>query len=212
MTYKEAVDASKSREPTMLKLRDTSAHEIDDWICRRLHEAMRTMLAAVAYADKSNQKREAFAVSLNCIQQCGLYECDLLWLVSQGYVIHLRECTEEAGCTRKFIAGGVTISTQSCFALTEPGEEFALAVCGGEGDALLTSAMTHDQLRPRWDSERRELFFRGHLIKRFRLPSRIRSQCYRHLRKNAGRVKSTIHYHLAMTKIRSGVSTIRFAI
>jgi hypothetical protein len=158
----------------MLKFRGAKVNEIDEWMCHRLKEALQTLLAASNYASKSNASEESFAVSLQCLQQCGLHECDLHWLVSQSLTIHLIECTNQQDLSRIFRPGGLRIGPQSCFVLSDEGKAFANSVCSSSIDRLMVSKRSENSsfaVTPSWDDERRELHYRGHLIKRYRLPS-----------------------------------------
>jgi hypothetical protein len=165
----------------MLKCKDKQAIELEPWMSCRLTEGLRTLLAAAVYAKKAQVQPEAFAVSFSCLQVCGLYECDLHWLLSQALLIHLSESTSLGDKRRLFQCAGPEIGLRSCFVLTQDGERFATKICTAQQApnedklngpmAELSFDVPPRQPRPVWDENRRELHFNGHLIKRFRLPS-----------------------------------------
>jgi hypothetical protein len=97
----------------------------------------------------------------------GLRVTDLRWLTDRGLVGHAEELVRRAG-RRRFTSGvGLSVSARSCFVLTAAGLQF----CEDAPAAPLIEESGTADHRPCWDGLRRELTWRGQLVKRFRTPA-----------------------------------------
>jgi hypothetical protein len=141
-----------------------------------MRQAFQLLLQAHEYACSMNLDSWDFAVELACLEEAGLTRSDVRWLSVQGYLLQAEEI-RNAGDRREFRSvGSLALPERSCFVLTAAGVQVAQRWQQTEGDCALpidegaeTTAPHHAV--PRWDAERRALFFGGHLIKRFKLPA-----------------------------------------
>lgn len=160
------------------------------WLRERLQQGLSTLLVSDRYAQLDGVDGERFAVSADELAEQGLTRCDLNWLVTQSFVVHLVELTSPNDLERSFRVGGATISASSCFFLTVSGVKFALELASAnsvpvQGVHLQTTTASADKKAaaippgppiseadlPRWDEMRHELWFGVELVKRYRLPS-----------------------------------------
>jgi hypothetical protein len=124
-----------------------------------------------------------FAVEWDDLARAGATHNDVRWLLAQGALEHGVEKTRPRDPRRTFqCPGGRTLGLGSCFALTAQGAEWSQALVrtarveappSGEprpGRSTPTGP-TDPAQRPRWDADRRELRFRGQVLKRYRSPA-----------------------------------------
>jgi hypothetical protein len=108
-----------------------------------------------------------FAVEIGCLQEAGLTNTFLRWLVHQGYARHGVERTDSGAQRRLFHPiENLGLPQNSCFVLTDAGADFAL------GGAPPAAVLVHVASRtPRWDETRRELRVGRVVVKRFKQPA-----------------------------------------
>lgn len=130
--------------------------------------AMAMLLRAVQYSRERSVTPWEFAVELPSLRAAGLSSADLRWLLCQGYVEHAEECSLPEKEDRQFRQGGNILTERSCFILTEAGL--------GRASAWLPIPMLPerrgDRSVPKYHPELRELWFRGKMVKRFRVPAK----------------------------------------
>jgi hypothetical protein len=139
------------------------------------------LLEANGYAQQCHQDLWEFAVEIEFLRAAGLTNSDLRWLVSREFLRHAYEITTPEDARRRFRKEVSTrFLEQSCFILTPAGETFARRVFGLPAAAsqpaelsLLpdTAVPTTSKPTPRWDSQRRELYLQGELVKQFKAPA-----------------------------------------
>lgn len=148
-------------------------------ISHKLKAALLALLEAFVYAEDTECDLWDFAVPIRHLQELGLIETDLRWLVRKGYVEHAREVTLEGDDGRVFRStGNLTFMRRTCFVLTEAGVAKSRSV--SETPAILPNE-THIVLvgdvqaaqEPVvcWDAEARNLRVNGQLVKRFKWPA-----------------------------------------
>jgi hypothetical protein len=126
----------------------------------RLRTGLALLLDALQTARALGHDPWQFAVELADLRSAGLTGTDLRLLVCQGYVAQAVERTAANDPQRRFEAAGeMALDPRSGFVLTEAG----LALAGGAAAVGRPAGAP-----PYWDTERRELWFRGRLVKRFR--------------------------------------------
>lgn len=147
-------------------------------ICNEsIKDALAMLSRAAEYAEDADSAAWDFAIEIHRLLGVGLNECDLRWLILKGYTEHARETTGRHSSGREFTyEGDLTFSESSCFVLTESGAKLAinfelLSANASVDEAAPVEETPPASARPFWDRERRELMYRGKLVKRFRLPS-----------------------------------------
>ena len=158
----------------MLKPKCLTDFELDVFSRDRLGEGLRILEAACNYAAQAGRPPSDYAVSLNALMTHGVFECDLMWLVSIAAIEHLIESTPARSKTRRFSTGGVSFRPKSCFVLTERGRKVSTELRQRiltESDTPLKKSAIRKMAIPRWDGCLRQLVFGATIIKRFRLPS-----------------------------------------
>jgi hypothetical protein len=145
----------------------------------RFREALTLLLQAHEYAQGLHRSPWDFALELEALRETGLNHNDCRWLVYQNYVLHAGAAglpldTDGQVDTKDRLV----LSTASCFILTPRGVSQARAVLGQELPASVLgapSALETDRpaavAGPRWDKDRRELWFGTALVKQFKVPA-----------------------------------------
>ena len=101
-----------------------------------------------------------FALPLQHLTHLGVDKSDLRWLVLHGYVTFRDRA-------RRFQPGAkIAASGDPRFKITEAG-----AVAAGRSIANSAEVISLCSPLPRWDSNLRQLLFKGCVVKRFRLPA-----------------------------------------
>jgi hypothetical protein len=118
-----------------------------------------------------------FAVGLPELLAAGLTGTDVRWLVAKGYVIQALERVKPSGKRRSFRRhANLALTPRSSFLLTDAGARFldhwqpslpSTAV----PDAPSDSAATPSLAVPHWDNALRKLWYRGTLVKWYRVPA-----------------------------------------
>jgi hypothetical protein len=133
----------------------------------RLAAAVPLLTGAAADARETGADPWQFAVTFAELVQAGLRAADLRWLVAAGLAGHAAELPA-VGDRRKFRPTRSTgVGAASCFLLTPAGARYFETPAPGARPAPPAPVVAV----PRWDANRRELTFRGLLVKRFRTPA-----------------------------------------
>lgn len=131
----------------------------------RLAAALPILCEALADADGYGPDAWQFAVTLGELTAAGLRATDLRWLTDRGLVGHAEELARRVGKRRFAPSVGLSVTARSCFVLTAAGRLF----CDAAPATRTVEASGTD--RPHWDIPRRELTWRGVVVKRFRTPA-----------------------------------------
>jgi hypothetical protein len=147
----------------------------------RLATALAVLHEARRYAAELEVSPWEFAVEWDDLARVGATHNDLRWLMAQGALEHGVERTRPRDLQRTFrFPAGRTLGSGSCFVLTSLGaswtEELVRALTAKlrvsePREAREPATYSAAVVRPAWDAERRELRFRGRLVKRFRSPA-----------------------------------------
>lgn len=154
-------------------------------IADRFRPALDALVIAFHYAEDSQIDRWQFAISLVELQASGATLADLRWLIFRGFAEHARETTIPGDTERSFRRLVPTaFPTDACFVLSAAGASFVTkALCTGQGTtapiesqstdiaARTTRTPADSRLTPEWDAVRRQLRYRGKVIKRYRVPA-----------------------------------------
>lgn len=154
-------------------------------------DALACLLRAREYADEVESDPWKFAVEWRLLRARGLEETDVRYLVARGLVDLRREISRRGAFERTFIAHDVPhLSSDTAFVLTAAGISFC-RLLGENGESPLVSDSQHTStspssltapqvaasdenvapVKPHWNRDRRELTFRGQLVKCYRVPS-----------------------------------------
>ena len=159
---------------------------------RAVIDALASLLRAREYADEVGLDPWKFAVEWRLLKARGLEETDIRYLVARGLVEFRREISLPSAFERTFVPHDVPrLSSDTAFILTPAGIAFCSAL-GENGESLSLPVDPHrtqtaptslpsgphfavppasQQAKPRWNPDRRELTFRGQLVKCYRVPS-----------------------------------------
>ncbi len=124
--------------------------------------------AALDAAAKLNLNRWEFAVRLPALHAEGLNETMVRELVARGWAEHAHEQIRPGANRRSFRRiANLALTERSCFVLTPAGEALLEpfdASANGNGHAA-------GRLLPKWDGNRRRLWYDGQLVKCYRVPA-----------------------------------------
>jgi hypothetical protein len=141
----------------------------------RILAAMQMLREAACLAKDAGNDPWDFAVELPNLLDLGISLAMCRWLVAKGFVLHRRELTREDEVCRHFgPVSQLKIVDRSCFIITNSGLE---VLCNGKllqtppQTNVPANLMTIKEPRPGWFAVRKELIFRGTVVKRFRLPA-----------------------------------------
>lgn len=118
--------------------------------------------AATLAADASCNRWE-FAVELPELLRAGASVTTLRWLVAKGLALHGTETRGEGDPRAITPTHSLRFGKRSCFVLAD------VSIDGTR--LTLATQIIEGKPPPHWDAERRELWFRGTLVKRFRVPA-----------------------------------------
>jgi hypothetical protein len=154
-------------------------------VAERFRPALDALLTAFNYAQDSHTDRWQFAIGMAELQAIGATLADLRWLILRGFAEHARETTIPGDAIRLFRPLVATaFPTETCFVLspvgaanftkvlhsgritTSPVESRSVPAAAGNAGIPAESRVT-----PAWDTVRRELRYRGKVIKRYRVPA-----------------------------------------
>ena len=142
------------------------------------------------YAQDAGTDLWDFALRTNKLYDAGLTISDLRWLVSKGFVQHAQETSIAGAPHRSFLPEqGIVFVPATCIVLTASGVALAELVMADSADPQTTTVLVEAQsvvggmapgidgaeeldLKPHWDSMRRELSLADAIVKRFRVPAR----------------------------------------
>jgi hypothetical protein len=133
-----------------------------------LTAAFRLLRRAHEYAAALDCGPWEFAVEIDSFHDVGLTNSDLRWLLLQGYIAHAWDVTQTTHGQRTFQSSGRILGPQSCFILTPAGLPVAGLV--GNGPPLRMPS-SQQPCRPRWEKDRRILWFGPCLVKQFKVPA-----------------------------------------
>ena len=144
---------------------------------------LQMLLRACDYAIDLQSDVWQFAVPLSQLKESGLTQLDAQWLVAKGWLVSAKETTVPSDTLRVFRkVDRLHDAADVAMILTPAGRE---AVQGlferhpsdkGENAGASLPARAVRTSKPRWDVERRELSFKGKLVKRFRVPA-VNQEC-----------------------------------
>lgn len=146
----------------------------------KLQKTLFTLLEAFEYAEDTESGIWDFAISIQHIDELGVTETDLRWLVKKGIIDHAREITSEGDDGRQFQStGNLTFYRDTNIVLTSEGVLAARAVVNGytnqpDSDSPIRTSNTFSNNQigkkaiPLWQSETRELWVGKVLVKHFK--------------------------------------------
>lgn len=135
------------------------------------------LLRAATYARNTGRVAWDFAVTLDELQRHGFSDCDVRWLLGEGYLGHGCKPPQSRDVARPLNDSPTAqFSDQSVFVLTAAGVELSrLLLERVNGVALTLSDDLNDLIDghevPCWDGQRRELRVGPIVVKRFRVPA-----------------------------------------
>lgn len=135
-------------------------------------------LEACCYAQDVGRSVWEFAIPLERLQQAGLNDNDLRWLLIKGFV-DVRSNAAKRRPPRKQSSTDrskpITFRPRTRFVLTEAGLRFAMSVCEPprleQPASPLSVSGASIASGPRWDVETRTLWLGIHLVKQFKVPA-----------------------------------------
>src|SRR5207249_5391373 len=112
----------EGRSPAPLKAVFGPIHRFADALGVPLRSALGLLLQGWEYAADCQREAWEFAIEIQSLQQQGLTNSDLRWLLCKGLAKHRTENTSAAGPERSFHAGSsLAFTNRSCFILTATG-------------------------------------------------------------------------------------------
>jgi hypothetical protein len=147
--------------------------------------ALGVLLRAYDYAVDSQADPWQFAVELSQLESSGASLLDVRWLILRKFAEHAQETTISGDECRSFRGLAVTcFPPDTCLVLSEEGARMirsalhAAPLSGTPGQHANSTAVTSEKVlsssaaaRPEWDAIRRELLYKGQIIKRYRVPA-----------------------------------------
>jgi hypothetical protein len=145
-----------------------------------LEKGLAMLLQAHEYTEQLRCCPWDFAVEIDRLRTAGLTHSDLRWLVHQGHLKHGTETTRRGTQQRSFKwAANLAFADNTCFVLTPSGVAYVRQLCadlhkdeaaqakeeGGAGVGASVGGL------PCWDAQRRELRYKGLLVKQFKQPA-----------------------------------------
>lgn len=157
-------------------LREAEERSSSITIPKKLKSGIHALQEAFRYARDVDSDPWEFAVSIGHLEQLGVTETDLRWLVRKGYIEHASEVTVQGDDGRQFRqTGDLTFCEHTCVILTNVGSRISCSVSGeqlvhGNVDGTIAGANSHTKscCLPDWDAEARRLHMDGELVKRFK--------------------------------------------
>jgi hypothetical protein len=142
-------------------------------------DALTLLLRATDYARDVAADRWQFAIEWKDLNARGLERTDVRWLVSRGYVDLKREISLPAAFRRLFVDSDVPrLWHDTAFILNDAGVAFVRSFAGHDASQaspdhapIVPAAPAYSTDKPTWDKDRRELRYRGQLVKAFRVPA-----------------------------------------
>ncbi|HXY37414.1 MAG TPA: hypothetical protein VEI07_24510 [Planctomycetaceae bacterium] len=154
-------------------------------VAERFWPALEALVAAYNYAQDSQTDRWQFAIGITELCASGATLADLRWLILRGFAEHALETTIPSDAERSFRNLTPTaFPEKTCFVLSSAGTlnlAKALYVRQSTPTSIESQATAigasmeplspRSRVTPEWDSVRRELRYRGQVIKRYRVPA-----------------------------------------
>ena len=152
----------------------------------KFHPALIALLEAVECAKDTNCDCWEFAIAIKRFEKLGLSRTDLRWLARKGYVEYAQEITRREDTCREFRPrSNLSFCKRTCFVLTVAGLEYAHLISQRRAASTNHRCTEFEdyvgikrnvssnaiELIPVWDAERRELRFKGDLVKQFKWPA-----------------------------------------
>lgn len=141
----------------------------------RLRAGLALLLEAQNCASELNLDPWDFSLELRTLQNAGLGDSQLRWLLAQGYLQQAVDMTPAFADRRTFRAiANLTLHPCSCFILTRTGLALARQLDARPlqiAPNTIDSPLTDGSLRPRWLGDCQELLLGDRLIKKFRRPA-----------------------------------------
>jgi hypothetical protein len=149
-------------------------------------ETLYILLKAFEYATDCQTDTWQFATDLSAAVSNGASLDDLRWLVLRGFGEHAKETTVPGDEVRTFrLLARTAFPSDTFLVLTPAGARFARSVlatavepdeanrAGTPTGLSVPVPVPRDQTKdvPEWDEARRELRYRGKIVKRFRVPA-----------------------------------------
>ena len=141
-----------------------------------IRDGMLQLLDAIELSRDAEQNCWEFALEIESFVQLGLYSSHLRWMICKHLIQHAYETTDRSMDSRSFEPQTtLAFNSTSCFVLTTLGEHWARQLRGENVGDVKTLELGLDKPReddkPIWDSDMRELRFRGEVVKRYKVPS-----------------------------------------
>ncbi len=136
--------------------------------------ALTHLWKAFAYARDTELDPWEFALPLLHLAEQGVSQSDLRWLVVNGYVHYADEVSTFRDPVRIFQPrANVAFTSETCFVLSEAGVLAAGHIDQGADSPPGRSSKSPETASlcshlPRWDGERRMLYFYGEVVKQYR--------------------------------------------
>ncbi|MGE5194233.1 MAG: hypothetical protein ACM3U2_17205 [Deltaproteobacteria bacterium] len=156
-------------------------------IPERFRPGLAILLTAYDYAQDSRTDAWQFAVEFPELLSSGATLDDVRWLIHRGFAEHAKETTVSGDDSRSFRPLAPTcFPPDACLVLTFDGATTLRSVIAskppapadGKGDPLAASPAAAPgsspvvRITPEWDPSRRELRYKGRVVKRYRVPAR----------------------------------------
>lgn len=147
---------------------------MDQYICETNSELKRgidLLRRSYDYALDCKRSKWDFAVEVDVLIRLGMTTSDFRWLCCKGYVEHRREVGLPGAEGRQFgEADELTMTSESCFVLTEDGADFAETL-NLRYTMVQVENCRDDNVKPKWDADRHVLSVGEETVKCFKLPS-----------------------------------------
>jgi hypothetical protein len=139
---------------------------------------MRQLLEACQLAATSRKDSWQFAVEITTLTHLKVSYSQIRWLIAEGLVEAQVETTNAATRRRTYRKlHSLALPERTCLVLTDRGQQAAAQVqhepnrppIDGASEANSNNLRASD--RPRWDAQRRQLRFKGQLVKAYRVPA-----------------------------------------
>lgn len=144
--------------------------ENPDWVIQCLN----VLYEAHVLAANVGRQDWDFGVEIWSLNEIGISNSRLRWLVQKGFVDHSLESESSDSKERLFEAtGGLRFENSSCFIIAKPGMQQLFEAEANFQNVSIRSESTELPLEarpvfPLWDPDRHELLLCGQLVKRFR--------------------------------------------
>jgi hypothetical protein len=167
-----------------------NASDIPVMLTDMLKNGLSVLWRGFEYARDLDRERWAFAVEFDELIQLGLSTIDLRWLVFRGYVDYASNGTLNSRLHESGSMGCSFESGHTAFVLTSSGASLVLQILTATSHvpsrSILYSENGASSLKPienghveislaaqqpRWDRERKELYYRGSIVKQFKWPA-----------------------------------------